>query len=100
MCWQNVTDTAAYWTEVCLYEDVIGENPYKNWLVLRNAYYVANTTLLCRNGPSIRPDKHGKIKIEQQNECRTGKCNFEYQDWIKKRQYYKTCYDYDSFEKQ
>jgi len=27
--WQNVTDTVAYWTEVCLYEDAIGENKYK-----------------------------------------------------------------------
>jgi len=26
---QNVTDTVAYWTEVCLYGDSIGENPYK-----------------------------------------------------------------------
>jgi len=43
---------------------------------------------------SIRPDKR-KIKIEQQNECRTGKYNFEYRDWIEKRQYYKVCYDCD-----
>jgi len=28
-CWQNITDTVAYWTEVCLYGDAIGENPYK-----------------------------------------------------------------------
>jgi len=27
--WQNVTDTVACYTEVCLYEDAIGENPYK-----------------------------------------------------------------------
>jgi len=44
ICWQNVTDTVAYWTEVCLYGDAIGENPHENWLVLLNAYYVANTT--------------------------------------------------------
>jgi len=44
---------------------------------------------------SIRPDKRCKIKIEQQNGCRTGKYNFEYQDWIKKKQYYKVCYNYD-----
>ena len=43
---------------------------------------------------SIRPDKR-KIIIEQQNECRTGKYNFEYRDWIEKRQYYKVCYDCD-----
>jgi len=28
-----------------LYGDAIGENPYENWLVLLNAYYVANNTL-------------------------------------------------------
>jgi len=30
--WQNIIDTAAYsnWTEVCLYGDAIGENPYTN----------------------------------------------------------------------
>ena len=38
----------------------------KNWPVLLNAYYVANTTLQCRNATSIRPDKRCKIKIEQQ----------------------------------
>jgi len=27
--WQNVTDAVAYWTEVCLYEDAIGENTKK-----------------------------------------------------------------------
>jgi len=41
------------------------------------------------NNECIQPDKHCKIKIEKRNECRTGKCNFEYQDWIEKRQYYK-----------
>jgi len=44
---------------------------------------------------SIPPDKRCKIKIEQQNECRTGKYNFEYQDCIEKIQCYKVCYDCD-----
>jgi len=26
---QNVAGTVAYWIEVCLYADAIGENPYK-----------------------------------------------------------------------
>ena len=29
--WQNVTDTVAYWTEVYLYGDAIGENPYEKF---------------------------------------------------------------------
>jgi len=44
--WQNVTYPVAYWTEVCLYEDAIGENTCKkNWLVLLNAFYAAYTAL-------------------------------------------------------
>jgi len=27
--WQNVTDTVAYWAEISLYKDAIGENTYK-----------------------------------------------------------------------
>jgi len=29
ICWQNVNDTVACWTEVCLYGDAVGENPYE-----------------------------------------------------------------------
>jgi len=45
ICWQNVTGTVAYCTAVCVYGYAIGENPYENWLVWLNAYYVANITL-------------------------------------------------------
>jgi len=28
--WQNVNiDTVEYWTEICLYGDAVGENPYE-----------------------------------------------------------------------
>jgi len=27
--WQNVTDTVEYWTEVCLYGEAVGENPWE-----------------------------------------------------------------------
>ena len=42
---QNVAGTVAYWIEVCLYADAIGENPYKNWLVFLSEYFVACDTL-------------------------------------------------------
>jgi len=80
------------WSNVCI--EIPSEKTHtKNCLVLLNPYYVTANTLM-QKWKGIQPDKCCKIKIEKQNECRTGKCNFEYQGWIEKRQYYKACYDY------
>jgi len=41
--WHNVTDRVAYWTEVCLFEDAIGEN--KHGKLAGFAQHILCTTL-------------------------------------------------------
>jgi len=67
----------------------------KNWLVLLNACYVANTTLQCRNGTSIQPEIN-VVNIKLNNTMRAELVIAISNIRIElKREYYKACYDYD-----
>jgi len=67
---------------VCMYEDDIGEKTYKKLAgivqyILCSLYHALMQKW---NKYSVRFTL--KNQNEKQNVCRTGKCYFEYQDWI------------------